>query len=311
MTTTGLFSQSIKELKNLYDKGVNISQYLREKYSSENTSEIIEIAYDLQTGTYVEQMKKPEIKSFYRKRAEKLYNTVESLIDKPRSILEAGIGEGNFMGELLPLFTDKPVAAGFDISWSRTACARDYLAKKGLFNVKLHTGDLLNIPYMDNAFDIVYTNHAVEPNYEYEADIIKELYRITSKYIVLFEPIYELAGIEAQKRMESHRYVRNLKNTIMTLGINIKEYKMLPAEYNLNELNPSGIIILEKDSANSAIIEFNDKYADPIFKTALKKVEGAYFSEDSLRVYPIINGIPCLRVENGIVASKYEKYNDT
>ena len=306
MAMTNVSNQSIKELKNLYDEGVNISQYLREKYGSENTPEIIEMAYDLQTGTYVELMKKPEVNSFYRKRAEKMYSMIKMLVGEPRNILEAGIGEGNFMGELLPLFEEKPDAAGFDISWSRTACAREYLSKKGFSNIKLQTGDLVNIPFVDNAFDIVYTNQAVEPNHGHETDIIKELYRVTSKFLVMFEPIYELAGSEAQKRMESHGYVRNLKDTIEELGLKVIEYKMLPAEFNLNELNPCGVIILEKDVAGT---ESSGEYADPIFKTALKKIKGAYFSEDSLRVYPIIDGIPCLRVENGIVASKYEIFS--
>jgi ubiquinone/menaquinone biosynthesis C-methylase UbiE len=308
MATTNISIQSINELKNLYEKGVNISQYLRDKYDSENTSEIIEMAYDLQAGTYIEYMDNPEVKSFYRKRAKKLYSIIKTLVGKPYNIMEAGIGEGNFMGELLPLFRiDKPEAVGFDISWSRVACARDYLSKKGLYDVKLQTGNLPNIPFTDNAFDIVYTNHAVEPNRGKEADIIKELYRVTSKYLVMFEPIYELAGIEAQNRMENHGYVRNLKDTIMALGIKINEYKMLPKEFNLNKSNPSGIIILEKSSEKTKI---NWKYADPLSKTVLKKIKGAYFSEESLKVYPVIDGIPCLRIENGIVASKYKKYSN-
>jgi uncharacterized protein YbaR (Trm112 family) len=307
MATTSLSNQSINELKHLYEEGVNISQYLREKYDLENTPEIIEMAYDLQTGTYVEMMKKPEVKSIHRKRAEKMYGMIKMLVGKSRNILEAGIGEGNFMGELLPLFEEKPDAAGFDISWSRTACAREYLLKKGFSNIKLHTGDLLNIPFVDNAFDIVYTNNAIEPNHGHEAAIIKELYRVTSKFLIMFEPIYELADSEAQKRMENHGYVRNLYDIIISLGFKIIEYNMLPAELNFNILNPCGIIILEK---GGTVIESSGNYADPIFKTLLKKIKGAYFSEDSLKVYPIIDGIPCLRIENGILASKYEKYSN-
>ena len=34
--------------------------------------------------------------------------------------------------------------------------------------------------------------------------------------------------------------------------------------------------------------------------------ENLYFSTESLVVYPIIKGIPCLRKENAILASKYE-----
>jgi len=47
--------------------------------------------------------------------------------------------------------------------------------------------------------------------------------------------------------------------------------------------------------------------ACPRFKTPLKKVGGMLFSPEALVVYPIVGCIPCLRIENGILASKYEE----
>ena len=35
------------------------------------------------------------------------------------------------------------------------------------------------------------------------------------------------------------------------------------------------------------------------------------YSDEALVVYPIIGGIPCLRIENGIYASKYEEVMKT
>ena len=47
-----------RELKALYAKGANISKQLREDYGlDKNSMEIIEIAYDLQTGSYIDRMK--------------------------------------------------------------------------------------------------------------------------------------------------------------------------------------------------------------------------------------------------------------
>jgi len=37
----------------------------------------------------------------------------------------------------------------------------------------------------------------------------------------------------------------------------------------------------------------------------LQEVAGMLFSPEALVVYPILDGIPCLRIENGIVASKF------
>ena len=45
----------LQEVKNIYNKGKNITQYLRKKLNQKNnTSEIIEIAYDLQAGSYIQ-----------------------------------------------------------------------------------------------------------------------------------------------------------------------------------------------------------------------------------------------------------------
>ena len=47
----------VLEAKSIYQKGENVTNYLRQKFGSEvNTSEIIEIAYDLQAGSYVENV---------------------------------------------------------------------------------------------------------------------------------------------------------------------------------------------------------------------------------------------------------------
>jgi len=45
--------KTMAQLKKLYEEGVNITQYLRtELGSTRNTVEIIEIAYELQAGSF-------------------------------------------------------------------------------------------------------------------------------------------------------------------------------------------------------------------------------------------------------------------
>ena len=54
-----------KELKNLYEKGENISEILREDLGlSKNNQEIIEVSYDLQSGSYIESMNQAETVKF-------------------------------------------------------------------------------------------------------------------------------------------------------------------------------------------------------------------------------------------------------
>lgn len=303
MENRKLINQSIEMLKKLYDEGVNISSYLREKYGTNNTPEIIELAYDLQAGSYCELISTDDkIKEHYKNASYELFEIIKKYLPNPANIMEAGIGEGNFLAELLDNFDDRIESFGFDISWSRTAFSRMWLNKKGHKNVCLFTADLVNIPCGNDIFDIVYTSHALEPNRGNEETIINELYRVTRNYLILREPVYEYADDEAKQRMDNNGYIKGLENIINTLGYKIVENTA--SRFVLNPLNPTRLIVIKKQNTTKG-----DKLVCPQFKTKIEEVNGAYFSPDSLKVYPIINGIPCLRIEHGITASKYKLFS--
>jgi SAM-dependent methyltransferase len=293
--------QSIKDLQERFARGENISSYLRSKYGA-NSPEVIELAYDLQTGTYTEMMKGPH-QQLRQNIAQELTQRIKALLPKPLSILEAGIGEGNMLGAMMPLLGDIP-SWGFDVSWSRVAQARKWLKEKSVSNTTLFTGDLTRIPCASNSFDIVYTCHAVEPNGGKEREILQELLRVTKKYLLLLEPSYELADEEQRKRMDSHGYVKGLPAVAESLGGNVLEASAFP--YRFNPQNPNALIVIEKIKEDDESSHF---LADPLFKTPLMKYKTALFSPDSLRAYPILDGIPCLRLENSIVASKFATLN--
>lgn len=76
-----------------------------------------------------------------------------------------------------------------------------------------------------------------------------------------------------------------------------------PFGIDSNALNPAGVLVIEKKpeakSDRSA-----SKFCCPVTRTALEVIGNAYFSMESLLAYPILNGIPCLRKENAILATK-------
>jgi hypothetical protein len=168
--------------------------------------------------------------------------------------------------------------------------------------VTLCTGDLLSIPFLDNSIDVVYTSHSIEPNGGAEERILRELFRIAQRYLILCEPGYELAGIEAKARMDSHGYCKNLKGVAERLGYKVLEHTLFP--YSQIALNPTAITIIEKGSRPLAT---DLPFACPKSRAPLVSFPGAFYCEESLMVYPIIGDIPCLRTQSGILASKYPK----
>jgi len=289
-----------RELQELYKQGVNITELLRkEQQLDRNTDRIIEIAYDLQTGSYIAAMKRPEMAAYIEKYTEEIVKILLSL-GPPVSILEAGVGEATTLSGVMQKLGSGVDGFGFDLSWSRVAYGRRWLESKGLPAVMLCTGNLFQIPFADNSIDVVYTSHSIEPNGGNEMPILKELYRVAGRYLVLLEPGYELAGEDARKRMESHGYCKNLKGVSETLGYQVIEHRLFPVTANLQ--NPTAITIIQK---KTSFEKPSDILVCPQFKTPLYEKGGMLFSPEALSVYPIVAGIPCLRAENGVFASKY------
>lgn len=296
--------KTINELKQDYLEGRNITQIMREERNIDyNTQEIIETAYELQTGEYQKKWERKEFSELYEKFTKEIATTILNICN-PKSILEAGVGEATTFTKVLQHLNIKDLKAfGFDISWSRTFFAKKLITEKEIENVNLCTGNLVDIPFLDNSIELVYTYHSIEPNGGKEENILKELYRVTKNYLVLFEPNYEGTNNENRKRMESLGYIKELENIINKLN-----YKIIYKDNfknNLNDKNPTSIIVIEK---NYSDINENNFFACPITKNRIVKddIENVYFCPDSMVVYPIIKGIPCLRKENAILATKYE-----
>lgn len=149
---------------------------------------------------------KEKWRGIYQERGKILERYIKKLSHDNRGekvyMLEGGIGEATAMRGFKDYMDSEVNIFGFDISWSRVKCGKVFLEKeKCLDNTELFVGDLMNIPLINNLMDIVYTNHAIEPNGGNEETILKELYRVTSSYLIMFEPDYDLANEPARKRM--------------------------------------------------------------------------------------------------------------
>ncbi len=293
-----------KKIKELFDSGVNIMEYFRnQNNSTQNSIEAIKISYDLQAGSYIKiYQNNIDYNTKYTASIAKIFDK----FGKVNSLLEAGVGEATTMANVVTKMSEMPeFVCGFDISWSRVKHARAFSASKEVDSKWLFTGDLFQIPLADNSIDVVYTSHSIEPNGGREVEALKELYRVTSKYLVLLEPAYELASDEAKERIIKHGYVRNLPAIAEGLGYKVIEYRLF--DFMINPLNPTGLLIIEKN-----------KYAEPAKPTficpatggRLEMSDSCYFSPDSLMAYPIIDNIPCLLAENGLLASAFDKKVD-
>lgn len=282
-----------------YARGENAMAYARKTAGGLGNSPVSAlIAYDLQAGTYVAAARaNPEGRVRW---CGQLSEILDPYITEQSSILEVGCGEATTLAGVLKYLSNAPKhALGFDISWSRCAEGLGWLSENEV-SAKLFVADLFDIPLEDESVDVVYTSHSLEPNGGREEDAIRELMRVARRAVVLVEPIYELANSEAQSRMRAHGYVRGLKETAELLGANVSDYRLL--DYTANTLNPSGLILIEKESSKAAGGE--PSWRCPLTHTPLNDLGDIFTAAQSGLVYPVLRGIPMLRAEHGVVASK-------
>jgi uncharacterized protein YbaR (Trm112 family) len=290
----------IEKIKSLYDNGENIIQYLRGLENRNfNTIEDILISYDFQSGTYVKQFYSNQD---YHERYCQCIGSVINQLGNFNSVMEAGVGEATTLGVMIKNLRKKPdFVFGFDLSWSRVNFANSFIKDQGLDNVTLFTSNLFEIALPDNAIDIVYTSHSIEPNGGREKEALSELYRVAKKYLILLEPSYTFGSAEARERMVKHGYVTNLYETAQVLGYNIIEHRLFDT-YN-NPLNPTGLLVIKKPEYPN---QLDAPYlACPVTRGKLTDQDNVLYSEEGLLAYPIIKGIPCLLQQNAILASHF------
>jgi ubiquinone/menaquinone biosynthesis C-methylase UbiE/uncharacterized protein YbaR (Trm112 family) len=287
----------IQKIKDVYAQGGNIIQYLRGLDNQEgNTIEDILISYDFQAGSYIQYyLKNREFKDNYGKALAKVIDQIGGA----GSIIEVGVGEAITLNSVISNLKRRPTQIfGFDISWSRLKFAQEFLKENNILDVNLFTANLFEIPLLDNCIDIVYTSHSIEPNGGKEEEALRELYRITGKYMVLLEPSFEFASREEKEIMKSKGYVTELLATAKKLNYKIIEHR--PFEYSVNPKNPTGLIIIEKQTSENSKPEL----VCPVSHTDLTSYnENLLYSKDSFLAYPVIDGIPCLLKDNAVLAT--------
>ena len=292
------------ESRKAYATGQNVTKLLREKYVNDiNESKMIEIAYDMQAGDYVQFAK--EYSTRLNNYAAQLANILADYIGKDDTLLDIGTGEMTTLCAVLgnlPVIPKKTFAT--DISWSRLFYGRGF-ASESLGSesekIKPFVSDIKEIPLPSSSVDVLTTSHALEPNGEHLETVLSELFRVARKYLVLFEPSYERNSPEGQKRMDELGYIKGLESTVEKLGWSVES--VMKIDSPAKPLNPTycHIIPVNKDISD---------YCEPVFTVpgtdySLTKKNNFFFSSALGICFPVLEELPVFRSESAILASAY------
>jgi len=297
----------IIKAKAIYSQGGNITEFLRgEIGSAVNTSDIIEIAYDLQAGSYIEHVKANlEFNTGY---ANELASLITPFLASDKSLLDVGAGELTILSLLLSNKEINPrLVYALDLSWSRLHAGVSFWAETvQTQNTELvpFSADIKEIPIASNAIDVVMSNHALEPNGDNLFELLEELFRVCKEQLVLFEPSYELNCSEGKARMDKLGYIKDIEGVVKQLGGTLHD--VVPMQNIHNRLNPTACYIIQPPTEthkNSISAREGHSFAVPGTDFTLTEREGFLVSPDTGLAFPILKGIPILKANAGILAT--------
>lgn len=296
---------NIEGARHCFEQGGNVTEFLRKEHQCEgNSNKIIEVAYDLQTGSYIKYL--AENASFFNSYIDEMKSLLQNHLIIGDTIMDVGTGEMttfSLLFKTIDSFISR--AKVFDISWSRvykgTKFSAEMLGTK--FNkIDAFVGSINQIPFADNSIDITISSHALEPNGANLAELLSELFRVTRRKIVLFEPCYEINSDEGKSRMERLGYIRGLENTVKALGGSMIDF--CPMKTVGNPLNPTACFVIEpaKIDSNENLGNGNI-YTVPGTSFELISMEDVFFAKEYGVAFPKINGLPVLRHDAAILAT--------
>ena len=225
---------------------------------------------------------------------------------KIESILDCGCGEMTNTSLFFNNIKCKNYLC-FDISLNRLIFGKEFLKKNIKDSVqkkmKVFSANLDSIPLPSNSIDILITLHAIEPNAKKSKNIIRELYRVCKKGMILNEPNFIGADTVQKKRMKRYNYATKIENNIKELGLKYKKY-LIKNSINLKNKTASFVIFKKQQRQNKI------NYVDPYFEKPILNHKNFYRSKFLNQVYFVFNNIPIFDFWNSKFVTNKKLLND-
>jgi SAM-dependent methyltransferase len=304
----------IQSAKAAYVKGENVTQLLRKQKNIDfNTPEIIEVAYDLQAGTYIEHVQSHWGDTIAY--ATELAEILDFYVHPEKSVLDIGSGELTTLSLVINKLRMAPRHVfAFDISWSRVykglSFARKYMGNAYECIVPF-VAEISEIPLRSKSISVTTSSHALEPNGGNLPALLTELFRVTVDKVILFEPCYEINSDQGKLRMDKLGFIKGIDAEVDKLGGRVDKKITIKNTKNISHpLNPTVCFVITPPVSPIVLPETcgttSEIFSLPGTDIPLQKNNGFYYSKDSGLCFPILKSIPVLMSKSAVLASALE-----
>ena len=291
--------------KHAHQNGENVMRVINEATGAiqGNSIDSIEISYELQSGSYVEWEKAN--RDSHNVYCREIAHVVAEFIEDNFTFLDLGTGEMTTLSKIIEEIPINPsMVYACDISWSRLRVGQEFmkvrLGSDYVNDINLFCAEMSQIPLPSKSMDVVITCHAIEPNSLKVDEILREIFRVARKTVILFEPSYEENTEFGKQRMTELGYISGLKERIENQGFSIS--KNFPI-WSMNPNNPTHCYIIEIEHKNPDRIQ-SVPFTAPGTDWQLEERAGYYLAGQLGLAYPTIEDIPILRDNLAIYVTK-------
>ena len=232
------------------------------------------------------------------------HNILRPLLKPDARVLEVGAGEMTTLVPLALRLEDLGLLfSAVELSWSRIAMGREFATESGITLEYALAGDALGLPFPNDSFDLVYTSHCLEQIPLGLEQAAKELLRVSRGWVACMEPSYELGHPQQRQRMKYKHYATRLDQVFRSLGYGLERHELIP--HDLSPDNRSALYLTHTCETDTHAVQ-DPSPTCPRCIVVLQDLSDVMFCPKCHNAYPVLEGIPCLCPEHGVLASRLE-----
>ena len=158
-----------------------------------------------------------------------------------KKILEVGCGTSLNLYLLSQRFPELHFE-GIDITPERLEVGKKWFKAEKNFEPNVQIGDVTQLAFEDNAFDLIYTVHCFEQIDQYALAGTQEVCRVAKEKVVFLEPDYMSSNAAQRLFLKNHNYLIDFAKTIESVAPGKLNHQ--PLDTYVNFMNRTGLFVV-------------------------------------------------------------------